>query len=198
MTILFQSSILYHLRCSECLLAQTQLSQKHAHYKTNCFHKATGLGQINRIYDFISCQNHHGEGEDGLASTKEHKNISNMITYLCIISFFDLSFPFLGNFNKFSPKLRSKPFYFICTITQSADPPRFLSLESFSKKKNIYQPLKIILSNSVTAEEKVLLLQAEAQNSPDKRTRKRQTEGIKHMMCISENNSDVEHWTSGK
>lgn len=180
------------------MLAQTQLSQKHAHYITNCFLKATGLGQVNSMYDFISCQNHHGEGEGGLAGTKEHNNISNKITYLSIISFFDLSFPFLGNFNKFSPKLRLKPFYFICTTTQSADPPRFLSLESFSKKKNIYQPLKIILSNSVTAGEKVLLLQAEAQNPPDKRTRKKQTEGIKHMMCISENNSDVEHWTSGK
>lgn len=173
MTVLCQSSVLDHLRCPKSLLAHTQLSQIHVHYNTNSFLKATGLGQIKVIYDFMSCQNHHGEGEGGLAGAKEHKKYSNMKTYLQIIQIFDFSFPSSGNFNRFSPKLKDEN-YFICTSTyQSTDPQSFPSPESFSKRKNINQPLKIILSSSVTAEEKVLPLQAEAQNLPDKRNCKK-------------------------
>lgn len=90
------------------MLEHTQLSQIHVHYNTNSFLKATGLGQIEVIYDFMSCQDHHGEGEGGLAGAKEHKKYSNMTTYLQIIQIFDFSFPSSGNFNRFSPKLKDE------------------------------------------------------------------------------------------
>lgn len=84
----------------------------------------------------MSCQNHHGEGEGGLAGAKEHKKYSNMTTYLHIIQIFDFFFPSSGNFNKFSPKLKDEnSTLFAQALTRAQS---FRSPESFSKKKNIY------------------------------------------------------------
>lgn len=142
----------------------------------------------------MSCQNHHGEGEGGLAGAKEHKKYSNMTTYLHIIQIFDFFFPSSGNFNKFSPKLKDEnSTLFAQALTRAQIHKVSEALSHFQRRRTFTSPWTTFFLVWSLKKRKYFYYEQRLKTSQIKRTGKRQTEGIKHVMYISENNSDVEH-----